>query len=74
MTTVDTTGKMVKISEDGMIRVDGITVFRRVERDGILYVQFKDYDRMRSKCRGTYLVEIPLNILVEMIKPDEAAT
>jgi len=67
MSTVDTSGKTVKIGDDNLVRIDGIGVFRRVQREGVLYLQFMDTDRYRAKCRGSKFVEIPLHILVEKI-------
>ncbi len=67
MTTVDTDGKTVKVTGDNLVRIDGIGVFRRVLRAGVLYLQFMDTDRYRAKCRGSRYVEIPLQVLVEKI-------
>jgi hypothetical protein len=67
MTTIDTEGKTVKITEDNLVRIDGIGVFRRIQREGVLYLQFMDTDRYRAKCRGSKFVEIPLHILLEKI-------
>ena len=53
----------VKIADDGLARLDGIPIFRKIERDGIIYVQFQDRDRMRSQCRGSNFVEIPFVVL-----------
>lgn len=69
MSTIDTDGKTVRITEDNLVRIDGIGVFRRVQREGVLYLQFMDTDRYRAKCRGSKFVEIPLQILVEIINP-----
>lgn len=69
MTSVDSTGKSIKTNIDGLIRIDGITAFRRVERDGVIYLQFCDHDRMRSQCRGTKFVEVPLDVLIAAINP-----
>jgi hypothetical protein len=43
-----------------IVRVDGITLCKRVVRDGVVWLQFKDKDRMRSDARGTPFVEVPL--------------
>lgn len=64
---VDETGKLVKIGDDGLARIDGIVACRRIIRGGIIYIQFLDKDRLRSKCRGTEFVEIPLIKLCEML-------
>jgi len=69
MPTIDTNGKTVKITDDNLIRVAGIGVFRRIQREGVMYLQFMDTDRYRAKCRGSKFVEIPLHILVEKINP-----
>ena len=64
---VDSTATTVKINPDGLVKIDGITPFKRVERDGVIYLQFCDHDRMRSSCRGTRFVEVPLPQLVEKL-------
>lgn len=69
MPSIDLDGKTVKIGDDDLVRVDGIGVFRRIQREGVLYLQFMDTDRYRAKCRGSKFVEIPLQILVEKINP-----
>jgi len=54
----------IKTTEDGLMKLDGVPMFRKVVRDGAIYVQFYDKDRMRSNCRGSRLVEIRLDLLV----------
>lgn len=51
--------KIDKIS--GLVRVDGIIVCKKVILDGRTYLQFKDKDRPRGRCRGTTVVEIRLS-------------
>jgi len=43
-----------------LIRVDGIIVCKMIIRDDTVFLEFKDGDRMRSQCRKTQFVEIPL--------------
>ena len=69
MSTIDEAGKTVKIGDDNLVRIDGIGVFRRIQREGVLYLQFMDTDRYRAKCRGSKFVEIPLHILIAVINP-----
>ena len=63
---------------DGMIYIDGIVLFRILERDGKLFIQVKDHDRRRIKCRRTYFVEMDLETFIAKIaakvppKADEA--
>ena len=71
MSTLDLIGKTISEDPDGLVRVDGITVFRKVERDGIIFIQFCDRDRMRAQCRGSKYVEIPLDVLIGKISPVE---
>lgn len=66
---IDADGKTVKITEDNIVRIDGIGVFRCIQRDGVPYLQFMDTDRYRAKCRGSRFVAIPLHILVEKLNP-----
>lgn len=61
------TGDCVRITDDGLVKLDGITSFRIVVREGITYFQVCDHDRMRSNCRGTRYVEVPLEVLVKRL-------
>lgn len=66
---VDETGKTIKIDPvTFLVRADGITLFKRIVRDGKVYLQFKDRDGIRANCRGTYFVEIPLDVFAEALK------
>lgn len=52
----------------GLVRVDGMPVFRVVALPGNgLVIQFKDSNRARAQGRGTELVEIPLKELFEKL-------
>ena len=73
MGRADESKKNIHIAGDGLVKIDGITSFRKISRDGVIYIQFCDHDRMRSKCRGTRFVEVPLDILFKKLeeeKPD----
>lgn len=63
---IDEEGRTLVISES-MLRVDGIPVFKVIERDGKRYVQVCDRDQMRSTCRGSRFVEIPVAIFFDFI-------
>lgn len=65
MSKIDPEGNTLKILEDGLVKIDQVTAFRKVERDGVIYLQFCDHDRMRSNCRGSRFIEIPLSVIVE---------
>lgn len=64
----DNTGELVRIADDGLVKIDDVTAFRRVERNGVIMVQFMDRDKQRSVCRGTQFVEIPLVLLVTIME------
>ena len=64
---LDPNGEMLAIGNDGLVRVDGIIAFRVVIRQGKLCMQFCDQDRLRSSCRGTRYVEIPLEALAKKL-------
>lgn len=54
----------------GLVRVDGIPMFKAIDgKDGIK-LQFKDSDKLRSKYRGSQYIEIPLEALVKKIKEE----
>lgn len=67
MSKVDLEGKTLKAANDGLIKVDGVPAFKRINRNGIIFLQFRDNDRMRSSCRGTLYVEVPLAVLCEFL-------
>lgn len=64
---LDPNAESIQVGDDGMVRVDGIIAFRVVRRQGMLCAQFCDQDRMRSSCRGTRYVEIPLEVLADKL-------
>jgi hypothetical protein len=72
---INDSGKIVVVATDadidvrdtGLVRIDGVIVFRKVIRDGILHLQFVDKDRMRNQCRGAERIEIPLGALLTKI-------
>jgi hypothetical protein len=69
-TKVDDSGKSIRENLEGLIRIDGIPAFRKVIKDGKTYLQFQDADRVRIQCRGTKLVEVPLDVLVKFLNDD----
>jgi hypothetical protein len=64
----DTTGATVRIDQDSqLVRVDGVVLFKRLFRDGQIFLQCKDSDRLRSRNRGTAFIEVPLLAFVEVL-------
>jgi hypothetical protein len=59
---IDFTGQTVHVTGNGMVRVDEVTVCKRVERAGRTWLQFCDRSKVRSQGRGTRLIEVPLDI------------
>jgi hypothetical protein len=70
----DTHGLTVRVDPcTSLIRVDGIIVCKLVIREHTVFLEFKDGDRMRSQCRKTQFVEIPLEafsavLMAELLK------
>jgi hypothetical protein len=63
------TREKVKIDPSGgMIKIDGMNLCKKVIRNGVTYLQFKDRDAVRSNCRHACLIEISLDELVGMIE------
>jgi hypothetical protein len=56
------------LTEDKSIRVDGHKAFRLYKENGIVTVQFCDQDRYRSRCRGSRMIEIPLEAFINKLK------
>jgi hypothetical protein len=50
-----------------IIRLDGVILGKRIVRDGKVFLQVKDGDRVRSECRGTCFVEISLDELAQVL-------
>ena len=61
----------IKITDDGLMKLDGVPMFRKVVHNNAIYIQCMDKDRMRSSCRGTRLVEIRLDLLILAIRQAE---
>jgi hypothetical protein len=75
MPTIDKDGSLIRVSSDGLAKLDGIPMFRVIVRDGGIYLEFCDRDRLRSSCRGSRFVEIPLKSMVAVISAaNEAKT
>lgn len=68
---IDPDGTKVKILPDGLVKLDGVILFRAVMHDGKMHLQFIDHDRMRVRCRGSKFVEIPLDILIKRVEGDK---
>jgi hypothetical protein len=68
---MDRTGKLITILPDGLVKLDGVILFRTVERDGKICLQFVDHDRLRVRCRGSRFVEIPIEILLDKVQGKE---
>jgi hypothetical protein len=65
---IDELGDLLTIADDGKVKLDGVTVGRRVLRDDKCYLQFWDPDRMRSQLRKTRCVEIPVDVFIQKIQ------
>ena len=68
---IDRTGKKITITADGLVKLDGVIIFRTVEREGAFCLQFVDHDRLRVQCRGSRYIEIPLDVLMDKIQGKE---
>jgi hypothetical protein len=68
MIKIDDKGELVNITEEGMVRVDGIGAMRRVVRGDKWYLQFYDTNRMRSQLRKTRFVEIPMDVFIQILQ------
>lgn len=64
----DNTGECIKVDPaTGLVRVDGVAVFKVFAAGNSLKLQFKDGDKMRSHYRGSDLIEVDLSLLIECI-------
>lgn len=65
---IDPKAESVKVDAiSHIVRVDGVILCKRVVRNGVVILQFKDGDRMRSRDRGTAFIEVPLKAFEEML-------
>jgi len=67
MSMVDPNGDCIQVSHTGLVRVDGLPVFRTITRLDGVYVQFADSNRQRSEHRGSRFVEIRLDALISKL-------
>lgn len=67
---LDHTAATVTVDDEGLVRVSGAVMFRRVVRDGELWLQFYDRDRMRSQARGSRLIEVEFDALMARLIKD----
>lgn len=67
---LDPVAATVTVDGEGLVRVDGAVVFRRVVRAGELWLQFYDRDRMRSDARGSRLIEVAFDALMARLVKD----
>jgi hypothetical protein len=59
----------ITVADDGLARLDGIPMFRVIDRAGVIILQFQDRDRLRAQCRGSKFVEIPLGDIMAALTP-----
>lgn len=64
MTKVDPLCKTVTVDAAGLVRVDGIPVFRRLVRGGELFLEFRDRDGLRARALNRETICVPLDALV----------
>ena len=63
----DCSGDSIEISNDNLVRVDGIPICKRVHRKDGTYLQFADRDRVRNDIRGTRFVEVRLDAWINKV-------
>lgn len=51
---------LVQVDGDGWVRIGGILIGRKIERNGETLLQVCDKDKRRSAERGTRFLEVPL--------------
>lgn len=61
-----TTDKL--LLDNQLLRIDGFAPCKVIVEDGIIYLEFLDRDRLRSRCRGDHLLKISLEELTLKIK------
>lgn len=64
MTKVDPLCKTVTVDAAGLVRIDGIAVFRRLVRGNEVFLEFRDRDRLRARALNRETICVPLDALV----------
>ncbi len=64
MTKLDPLCKTVTVDATGLVRVDGIPVFRRLVRGGEVFLEFRDRDGLRARALNRETICVPLDALV----------
>jgi hypothetical protein len=57
----------IRVTTGGLVKIDGIPVFRRITRLDGVYLQFLDPNKERSTVRGARLVEVSFEDLIQII-------
>lgn len=64
----DSTGSSIEINiSTGLVRIDGMPVFRLLPSPNGISLQFADNDKLRSRARGTRFIEIPASVLFKKL-------
>jgi len=64
---IDTNGKTLRVSGAGLLRVDGVPMCRVVHRLDGCYLQVIDSNRARSEARGTNVIEVKLDAIINLL-------
>ena len=64
MTKVDPLCQTVTVDATGLVRIDGIPVFRRLVRGNEVLLEFRDRDRLRARALNRETICVPLDELV----------
>ena len=64
MTKLDPLCKTVTVDATGLVRIDGIPVFRRLVRGGEVFLEFRDRDGLRARALNRETICVPLDALV----------
>lgn len=58
-----------KVTRDpnSLIKIDGYGTFKLFKIDGVATIQFCDHDRYRANCRGSRLMEMPLQDFIDRL-------
>lgn len=51
-----------------LLRIDGFAPCKIIVEENVIYLEFLDRDRLRSRCRGDHLLKISLEDLALKIK------
>lgn len=71
---IDRSGKTLRISGAGLLKIDGVPMCRVIHRIDGCYLQVIDNNRARCEARGTNVIEVKLDAIINLLLGKDGKT